>query len=45
MGLCIPGGDISIMNLLDEKSLDKIAKSAETHFLKGFVTFGSVQVF
>jgi len=37
----IPEGSISMMNFPDEKSLDKIAGSAETHLWKGFVTFGS----
>jgi len=37
----ISEGSIFVMNLLDEKSLDKIAESAGTHLWKGFVTFGS----
>jgi hypothetical protein len=41
MGQCIPEGSISMMYLLDEKSLDKIAESAGTRLWKGFVTFGS----
>jgi len=33
---------ISIMNFLEEKSLDKIAENAGTCLSKGFVTFGSI---
>jgi len=41
MGQRIPERNISMMNLLDEQSLDKIAESAGTHLWKGFITFGS----
>jgi len=40
MGQRIPES-ISMMNLLDEQSLDKIAESAGTHLWRGFITFGS----
>ncbi|KAH0946869.1 hypothetical protein HN011_011953 [Eciton burchellii] len=42
MGQRIPEGSISMINLLDEKSLDKIAESAGARIWKGFITFGSV---
>jgi len=38
---CLPEGSISMINLLDEQSLDKIAENAGTHLWKNFVTFGS----
>ncbi|KAH0947433.1 hypothetical protein HN011_000960 [Eciton burchellii] len=37
----ISKGSISMMNILDEKSLDKMAKSAEARLWKCCVTFGS----
>jgi len=37
----IPERNISMMNLLDEQSLDKIVESAGTHLWKGFITFRS----
>ncbi|KAH0944445.1 hypothetical protein HN011_009617, partial [Eciton burchellii] len=41
IGQRIPEGSISMINLLDEKSLDKIAESAGARIWKGFITFGS----
>lgn len=41
MGQSIPAGSISMMNLLDEKSLEKIAETAGTRLWQGFITFGS----
>ncbi|KYN20692.1 hypothetical protein ALC57_06951 [Trachymyrmex cornetzi] len=41
MGGTIPAGSISMMNLLDEKSLEKIAESAGQRVWQGFITFGS----
>jgi len=41
IGQCILEGNISMMNLLDEQSLDKIVESARTRLSKGFITFGS----
>jgi len=42
IGQRIPEVSISIMNLLDERSLDKIAESAGIHHnWKDFITFGS----
>jgi len=41
MGQSIPSGSISMMNLLDEKSLEKIAESAGARIWQGFMTFGS----
>lgn len=41
MGQHIPDGSVSLYNLLDEKSLEKIAESAGARLWKGFVTFGS----
>jgi hypothetical protein len=41
MGQRIPEGSISMRNLLDEKSLDKIPESAGACIWKGFITFGS----
>jgi len=38
---CVPEGSISLNNLLDEKSLDKITESARIRLSKRFVTFGS----
>jgi len=40
----IPKGNISIMNLLDEQSLDKIAESIGTHLWRGFITSASAGV-
>ncbi|KYN00578.1 hypothetical protein ALC62_08647 [Cyphomyrmex costatus] len=37
----IPAGSISLSNLLDEESLNRIADSAGKRVWKGFVTFGS----
>jgi len=42
MGQRISEGSISMMNLLDEQSLDRIAESAGTYLWRGFITFGSV---
>ncbi|XP_036148938.1 uncharacterized protein LOC118647682 [Monomorium pharaonis] len=41
MGGTVPAGSISMLNLLDEASLDKIAESAGAKLWKGFITFGS----
>ncbi|KYN50299.1 hypothetical protein ALC62_10467 [Cyphomyrmex costatus] len=41
MGNEIPAGSISLANLLDEDSLNRIADSAGKRVWKGFVTFGS----
>ncbi|KYN50093.1 hypothetical protein ALC62_00121 [Cyphomyrmex costatus] len=41
MGNEIPAGSISLSNLLDEESLNRIADSAGKRVWKGFVTFGS----
>lgn len=41
MGRKIPAGSLSITNLLDEESLNKIAESAGARIWKSFVTFGS----
>lgn len=41
MGHEMPSGTISLMNFLDEKTLDKIAESAGARLWRGFVTFGS----
>lgn len=41
MGENIPEGSISMYNLLDEASLNKIAESAGAKLWKGFITFGS----
>lgn len=41
MGGSIPPGSLSIANLLDEESLNKIAESAGEKVWKGFITFGS----
>jgi len=41
MGQSISSGSISMMNLLDEKSLEKIAESAGARIWQGFMTFGS----
>ncbi|XP_025985770.2 uncharacterized protein LOC113002854 [Solenopsis invicta] len=41
LGEIIPSGSISMINLLDEDSLNKIAESAGAKAWKGFVTFGS----
>jgi len=41
MGQTIPSGSISITNLFDEESLDRIAESTGRRLWKGFVTFGS----
>ncbi|KYN50086.1 hypothetical protein ALC62_00114, partial [Cyphomyrmex costatus] len=41
MGNEIPAGSISLSNLLDEDSLNRIAESAGKRVWKGFVTFGS----
>jgi len=40
----ISEGNISMMNLLNEKLFDKIAESAEARFWKGFVTLRSASV-
>lgn len=41
MGGSIPVGRISMVNLLDEDSLNRIAESAGKRAWKGFITFGS----
>lgn len=41
MGGEIPADSISMMNLLDEDSVNRIAESASRRAWKGFVTFGS----
>lgn len=41
MGGNIPAGRITMMNLLDEESLDRIAESAGKKAWRGFITFGS----
>lgn len=41
MGQDVPRGSISMINLLDEESLDHIAESAGKRLWNGFVTFGS----
>lgn len=41
MGQRVPPGSISMINLLDEKSLDHIAESAGKRIWKGFMNFGS----
>jgi len=41
MGQRILEGSITMLNLLYEKSLDKIAENARVRLWKGFVTFGS----
>ncbi|KYN22230.1 hypothetical protein ALC57_05377 [Trachymyrmex cornetzi] len=41
MGNEIPAGSISMINLLDEASINKIAESAGKRVWRGFVTFGS----
>jgi len=41
MGHTIPAESISLSNLLDEESLDRIAESAGQKLWQGFITFGS----
>jgi hypothetical protein len=41
MGRTIPRGNISLYNLTNEKSLEKIADSAGAQIWQGFITFGS----
>ncbi|RLU14661.1 hypothetical protein DMN91_006526 [Ooceraea biroi] len=41
MGHAIPANTISLYNMLDEKSLEKIAESTGERLWKGFITFGS----
>lgn len=41
MGKEIPSGSVSMLNLLDEASLERIAESAAAKAWKGFITFGS----
>lgn len=41
MGERIPMGSVSMLNLLDEGSLERIAESAGEKAWKGFITFGS----
>lgn len=41
MGGSIPAGTVSLYNMLDEKSLEKIAENAGSRLWKGFITFGS----
>lgn len=41
MGQDIPPGSFSMMNLMDEESLNRIAESAGARLWQGFVTFGS----
>ncbi|KAL6418204.1 hypothetical protein ACFW04_012275 [Cataglyphis niger] len=41
MGHAIPHGSVSLYNLMDEKSLEKIAENGGTRLWHGFITFGS----
>lgn len=41
MGGHVPAGTVSLYNMLDEKSLEKIAENAGSRLWKGFITFGS----
>lgn len=41
MGGSIPAGTVSLYNMLDEKSLEKIAENAGSRLWKGFITFVS----
>lgn len=41
MGQTIPAGSVSLYNLMDDKSLEKIAESAGARLWHGFITFGS----
>jgi len=41
MGESVPSGSISMLNLLDEESLNKIAETAGERVWQGFITFGS----
>lgn len=41
MGQSVPPGSISMMNLLDEGTIDQIAESAGKRIWKGFMNFGS----
>lgn len=41
MGGSVPAGTISLSNLLDEQSLERIAESAGRRLWNGFVSFGS----
>jgi len=41
MGESVPSGSISMLNLLDEDSLNKIAETAGERVWQGFITFGS----
>lgn len=41
MGQPIPSGRISLYNMIDEETLEKIAESTGTRLWHGFVTFGS----
>lgn len=41
MGGNVPPGTISLSNLLDEQSLDRIAEGAGRRLWKGFISFGS----
>lgn len=42
MGGRVPPGTVSISNLLDESTLDRIAEGAGRKLWKGFVSFGSI---
>ena len=41
MGRDVPTGSFSMLNLLDEESLDKLAESTGARLWKGFINFGS----
>lgn len=41
MGHAIPPGSVSLYNMLDEKSLEKIAENTGERLWQGFITFGS----
>lgn len=41
MGRAIPHGSVSIYNLMDQASLEKIAENAGARLWHGFITFGS----
>jgi len=41
MGQDLPPGSVSMMNLFDDQTLEKIAESAGARLWRGFITFGS----
>ena len=41
MGQEVPAGSLSMLNLLDEKTLDQLAENAGARLWKGFMNFGS----